>query len=90
MNAPLFVGRIGKRARAAELQERMLRYSTIYNAACLLRHAWLGSDARRAECAKALADVLTMELKQAKDVEALLYSVADALYCSPHGVPWES
>lgn len=85
--APRFVNR---RQRAAELQARMLKFSAIYNAACLLRHAWHGSAVRRQQCAQGLADAVVMELKQAKDPEAVLYSLADSLYCSPLGVPWET
>ena len=84
------IGRIGKRERAAALELRMLRFSDIYNAATLLRHAWLGSEARRQQCIAALAAVLVRELQQAEDIEALIYALADSLYCSPLGVPWES
>jgi hypothetical protein len=30
------------------------------------------------------------ELARTTDGEALLYAIADVLYCSPHGVPWEA
>lgn len=80
---------INKRERAAELQARMLKFSAIYNAGCLLRHAWHGSVGRREECVRAFADALSRELQQAGDAEALIYAVADSLYSSPLGVPWE-
>jgi hypothetical protein len=83
---PRFVNR---RQRAAELERRMLVFAAVYNAACLLRNSWHGSPVRRAECAKRFADVLAHELHDCGDHEALLYAVADALYCSPLGVPWE-
>jgi len=87
--SPVFVGRIGKRARAAALQERMLRFAGVYNAACLLRHAWHGREARRQECAEALVREFLKAIEQTEDHEALLYAVADALYASPFGTPWE-
>ena len=92
MNAPLPLPRtLGRRARAAALEERMLRHAPIYNAATLLRHSWAGSEERRLECALGLAATVVQALTQTEsDVEAALYSLADALYCSPLGVPWEA
>ena len=93
MNAPeglVLPRKIGRRGRAAALEERMLQFSAIYNAATLLRHAWAGSEGRRLECARSLADAIVQALTQPEsDVEAALYALADALYCSPLGVPWE-
>jgi hypothetical protein len=83
------VGRIGKRARAAALQERMLRFAGVYNAACLLRHAWHGREARRQECAEALCREFLKAIAQTEDSEAAVYALADSLYASPLGVPWE-
>jgi hypothetical protein len=82
--------RSGRRQRVAELQARMLRFSAVYNAATVLRDAWHGSAGRRHECVVALAAVVARELQQTQDPEALLYALADSLYCSPHGVPWEA
>ena len=92
MNAPLPLPRaLGRRARAAALEDRMLKFSVIYNAATLLRHAWAGSEHRRLECARGLAHAVVQALAQPEtDIEAALYSLADALYCSPLGVPWEA
>ena len=84
------VGRIGRRERARALQNRMLAHHEIYNAAALLRDAWRGSAARRLECSACLAEALAKDLATAQDKEALLYALADSLYCSPLGVPWES
>lgn len=36
------------------------------------------------------ANALTLELQQTHDHEALIYAVADALYCSPLGVTWKT
>jgi hypothetical protein len=87
IDAPRFVNR---RQRANELQERMLKFPYVYNAACLLRDSWHGSAERRVRCARGLADALAKELQRdAVDHEALLYALADSLYTSPLGVPWE-
>ena len=67
----------------------MLKFAGIYNAATLLRDSWHGSGERRAKCADQLAEVIAQELRRHSDTEAVLYAVADALYCSPLGVPWE-
>jgi hypothetical protein len=67
----------------------MLAHPEIYNAAALLRDAWCGSDARRLECVAALAAVLALDLATVQDTESVIYAIADSLYCSPLGVPWE-
>jgi hypothetical protein len=82
--------RRGRRQRAAALQARMLKHSGIYNAAAVLRDSWHGSEARRQRCARALADVVLLELERAGDVEAALYATADALTCGALGAPWEA
>jgi len=87
IEAPRF---INKRQRALELQARMLAFPSVYNSACVLRHAWHGSAVRREQCARALADAVAKELQRdAVDYEALLYAIADSLYASPLGTPWE-
>lgn len=48
--------RRGRRQRAAELEQRMLAFRSVYNHAAVLRDAWRGSEARRQHCARALAD----------------------------------
>jgi hypothetical protein len=79
-----------RREMAMALQARMLKFSYVYNAACLLRDSWHGSAARRERCARGLADTLAKELQGGSvDHEALLYALADSLYTSPLGVPWE-
>ena len=83
------IGRIGRRERARALQNRMLAHHEIYNAAALLRDAWRGSEARRLECVAVLAEALALDLATVQDTESVLYAVADSLYCSPLGVPWE-
>jgi hypothetical protein len=83
------IGRIGRRERAAQLEARMLKFSAIYNAACLLRHSWHGQEARRLTCADALAAAFVQELATTQDREACLYALADAIFCSPLGLPWE-
>jgi hypothetical protein len=71
----------------------MLKFHAIYNAAAMLRDSWHGSVARRLDCAMRLAQALAQEVQcggaDPETVEALLYAVADALYCSPLGVPRE-
>jgi len=84
------VGRIGRRERAKALQDRMLAHPEIYNAAALLRDAWRGGERRRLECVAALAAVLALDLATVQDTESVIYALADSLYCSPLGVPWES
>lgn len=41
----------------------------------------------RAECITSLTEAVIAELARTEDREAALYAVADALYCSPLGVP---
>lgn len=82
--------RIGRRERAAALEQRMLRFSGVYNAAALLRDSWHGAEARREECARGLASAVLVALQApGVDAEAVLYAVADALTASPLGTPWE-
>ena len=81
---------VSRRQRAMELEARMLKLSSIYNAAALLRDSWHGPAARRMHCAKQWAEVVAQELQRGSDPEAAVYAVADALYCSPLGVPWEA
>jgi len=80
----------GSRAQSAQLRERMETFVAIYNAAWALRHSWHGSALRRQEYAWRFANVLARELRKTLDFEALLYAIADSLYASPMGVPWES
>ena len=82
--------RIGRRQRAAALENRMLKHSAIYNAATLLRDSWHGAEERREECARKMAAAVTDALQAPKcDAEAVLYAVADSICCSPLGTPWE-
>lgn len=77
------------RQRAAKLRGRMMKFSSIYNAAWMVRH-YQHTGAKPLE--KAINDfciVLARELDQAADKEALLYAVAESLTISPYGVPWE-
>jgi hypothetical protein len=80
---------VNRRERAKKLQARMLRFSGIFNSGYMVRHAYFGSDQRQRECAVQFFDVLLDELQATDDYAALLFSVADALYASPLGVPWE-
>lgn len=78
------------RQRAAQLRERMMKFSSIYNAAWMVRN-YQHTAAKPLE--KAINDfciVLARELDQATDKEALLYAVAESLTSSPYGVPWEA
>jgi transcriptional regulator with XRE-family HTH domain len=82
--------RAGYRGRVRQLQERMSVFSSIYNGAWLVRDSWYGPAMRRQECVWRFVNVLARELQDCHDYEALIYAVADALTCSPHGVPWEA
>ena len=84
------IGRIGRRERAVRLAERMLAFSSVYQAAWLVRDSWHGRPERQAECINKMAEAVKTELERTSDREALLYAIADALYCSPLGVPWEA
>lgn len=86
----LSVGRIGRRERAALLEQRMLVFSAIYNAAALVRNSWHGREERRRQCADKMAEAVLAALQGTEDREAALYAIADALHCSPLGVPWEA
>ena len=91
MDALLSPRAMGRRQRAAALEARMLKFSTIYNQAALLRDAWRGSPERREQCARCLADAVMQELgRDGVDYEAVLYAVADSICCSPLGTPWEA
>jgi len=86
-NSPFMLS--SPRQRAAKLRGRMLKFSSIYNAAWMVRH-YQHTAAKPLE--KAINDfcvVLARELDQAADKEALLYAVAESLTISPYGVPWE-
>jgi DNA-binding transcriptional regulator YiaG len=82
--------RAGYRGRVRQLQERMSVFSSIYNAVWLVRHSWYGPAMQRQEYVWQFVNVLARELQDCHDYEALIYAVADALTCSPHGVPWEA
>lgn len=79
-----------RRERAAELQARMLKNSRIYNAAYMVRHRYFMRDANRQASVDQFIAVVLEELSKTADPEACLFAIADALYCSPHGVPWEA
>jgi hypothetical protein len=85
---------VNRRQRARELERRMMQFSSIYNSAALLRDSWHGAPARRLNCAMCLAQALSLSFQEIsadpEAVEAMLYALADALYCSPLGVPWEA
>ena len=68
----------------------MLKFSAIYNAAYHVRASYFLRDAKLQEAAARLVFVVLEELPRAEDKEACLFAIADALYCSPHGVPWEA
>jgi transcriptional regulator with XRE-family HTH domain len=78
-----------RRERANLLRERMEAFSAIYNAGWLVRDAYFGSDQRLREKVMAFIAVLLQELRATQDFEACLFAVADALYASPSGVPWD-
>jgi hypothetical protein len=78
-----------RRERAAELHERMLKFSAIYNAGWLVRDAYFGSDQRQHDAVMAFIAVVLQELRTTQDYEACLFAVADTLTCSAHGLPWE-
>ena len=77
-----------RRERASELQARMRAFSNIYNAAYMVRDAYFGADQRRRDLVMQMIAVLLQELRGTQDYEACLFAVADALYESPLGVPW--
>jgi hypothetical protein len=87
---PRLEGRFrSRRERATELQARMAAFSAIYNAAYMVRDAYFGPDARRRQMIMRCIAVLLEELRATTDYEACLFALADALYASPVGVPWE-
>ena len=77
------------RQRAAQLRGRMMKFSSIYNAAWMVRHYQHTSGKPLEKAINDFCVVLARELDQAADKEALLYSVAESLTISPYGVPWE-
>lgn len=89
--APSSEGRFrSRRERANELRERMAQFPAIYNAAYMVRDAYFGPDARRQRMVKALIVAMYDALRSSDDCEAILFAVADALYASPSGVPWDA
>jgi hypothetical protein len=79
-----------RRERASELRARMGSFSRIYNSAWLVRQAYFGPDQRQRKAVMGLIAVLLSELPETRDYEGMLFALADALYSSPHGVPWEA
>lgn len=77
------------RQRAAQLRGRMTKFSSIYNAAWMVRHYQHAAGKPLEKAINDLCAVLARELEQATDKEALLYAVAESLTISPYGVPWE-
>lgn len=77
------------RQRAAKLRGRMLKFSSIYNAAWMVRHYQHTAATPLEKAINDFCVVLARELDQAADKEALLYAVAESLTISPYGVPWE-
>lgn len=77
------------RQRAAKLRGRMTKFSSIYNAAWMVRHYQHASGKPLEKAINDFCVVLARELDQATDKEALLYAVAESLTISPYGVPWE-
>lgn len=78
-----------RRERSNELRARMAAFSAIYNAGYIVRDAYFGPDQRQRETVMQFIAVLLQELRATSDYEACLFAVADALYASPLGVPWE-
>ena len=81
--------RDSSRQRAAKLHGRMMKFSSIYNAAWMVRHYQHSSGQPLKKAINDFCVVLARELDQAADKEALLYAVAESLTISPYGVPWE-
>ncbi len=67
----------------------MAVFSAIYSAGYMVRDRYFGADEQRQEKAMEFIAVMLQEMRQTNDLEALLFAVADALYASPLGVPWE-
>lgn len=78
------------RQRAVKMRLRMNKFSSIYNAAWMVRHYQHGSGKPLEKAINDFCIVLARELDQAADKEALLYAVADSLTISPYGVPWQN
>lgn len=83
------VRRASPRQRAAALRQRMMRFSTVYNAGWHIRYCLHGDPKRLAEAAAKFCEVIANEIASATDKEALIYAIADTVTCSPYGVPWE-
>lgn len=89
-DAPSNKGRFrSRRERANDLQARMKAFSNIYNAGYMVRHSYFGPDQRQHEAVMQFLAAFIQELRATQDYEACLFAVADALYASPLGVPWE-
>ena len=85
-----FEGRqLSRRERVNALEERMHTFSSIYNAGYMVRDSYFGPDARQREKVMVFLTVFVEQIGKTDDYEALLFAVADTLYRSPHGVPWE-
>lgn len=78
------------RQHAAKLRIRMNKFSSIYNAAWMVRHYQRTSGKGLEKAINDFCVALARELERAADKEALLYAVAESLTISPYGVPWES
>lgn len=79
-----------RRERANELQERMAAFSGIRNACWHLRDSYfIGSEERRQRSVKAVIVAFYQAIRETDDYEAALYALADGIYASPSGVPWE-
>jgi len=64
-------------------------FSAIYNAGWLVRDAYFGPRQRSEEMMMRFVAVLLQEMRNCRDIEALIFAVTDTLTCSRHGVPWE-
>jgi hypothetical protein len=79
-----------RRERAREMQERMGKFSAIYNAGWFVRDSYFGADARQHDAVMRLVAVLLQELRTTQDRVACMYALVDALSCGKHGLPWEA
>lgn len=79
-----------KRQKALQLEERMQKFSTIYNAAWMVRHNMHGHNQdERMKAILRMWLVIFDEARKHEDPEALLYAICDAVTCNPLGLPWE-
>jgi len=79
-----------KRQKQLQLEQRMQKFSSIYNSAWLVRyHMHTHGEAARIEAILKFWLVLFDEARKCQDPEALLYAVADSITCNPLGLPWE-